>query len=117
MRRGAWLMGPCLMLSGCLSIGYSDLASDQTMAAIRVGAPLTVAGGNPEAETKRLQTVMSELLDTAIRAYPERDDASWWTPRSVPRMRSITSPGFRRSGWSLFCVPRSPVSRPSTISG
>ena len=30
-------MGPCLVLSGCLSIGHSDLASDQTMASIRVG--------------------------------------------------------------------------------
>ena len=30
-------MGPCLVLSGCLSIGHSELASDQTMAGIRVG--------------------------------------------------------------------------------
>lgn len=58
-----------------------DFSRGKTIA-IRVGPPLTVAGGNPEAETKRLRTIMSGLLDTAIRAYPERDDASWWTPRS-----------------------------------
>ena len=37
MRRGAWLIGPCLALSGCLSIGHAELAGDQTMAGIRVG--------------------------------------------------------------------------------
>ena len=25
---------------------------------------------------------MAGLLDTAIRTYPERDDSTWWTPRS-----------------------------------
>lgn len=37
MLRGSSLMLSCLLLSGCVSIGNSDLASDQTMANIQVG--------------------------------------------------------------------------------
>lgn len=37
MLRGPRLVLSCLLLSGCVSIGNSDLASDQTMANIQVG--------------------------------------------------------------------------------
>jgi hypothetical protein len=37
MIRSSWLGLACLLLSGCVSTGNSDLASDQTMAHIKVG--------------------------------------------------------------------------------
>jgi len=37
MIRGSWLMFSCFLLSGCASVGNSDLAREQTMSNIQVG--------------------------------------------------------------------------------
>jgi len=37
MTQGFWVAVSCLLLAGCVSTGNSDLASDQTMAQIKVG--------------------------------------------------------------------------------
>ena len=49
---------------------------------ITVGEPLDVTGGDPVAETARLKTEMSRLLDEAIRSYPQHEDGAWWVPAS-----------------------------------
>ena len=66
--RGSWSMLVCLLLAGCVSIGNSDLASDQTMANIQVG------------ETTR-QQVMNLLGEPDGRMKIEMGGSSreWWS--------------------------------------
>jgi len=54
-----------------------------TTIVIRIGEPLHPTGADPDAETAELKTVMTGLLDDAIRAYPEaeRPPGSWWVPQ------------------------------------
>jgi 1-acyl-sn-glycerol-3-phosphate acyltransferase len=58
-----------------------DLSRGRTVA-IRVGEPLHPTGADPVAETAELRACMSDLLDQAIRAYPENPPGAWWLPRS-----------------------------------
>ena len=59
-----------------------DLSRGKTIT-ISVGSPLHPTGADPVADTARLRTVMSSMLDVAIRAYPasEQPDGCWWLPR------------------------------------
>ncbi len=58
-----------------------DFSRGKTIA-IRVGEPLHPTGADPAAETAELKTVMTEMLDAAIAAYPdsEQPPGSWWLP-------------------------------------
>jgi 1-acyl-sn-glycerol-3-phosphate acyltransferase len=51
---------------------------------IRVGEPLRPTGEDPVAETAELRSVMSQMLDEAIAAYPaaEQPPGAWWVPAS-----------------------------------
>jgi hypothetical protein len=68
MIRASWLMLSCLLLSGCVSTGNSNLASDQTMANIKVG------------ETTR-QQVVNLLGEPDSRMTVEVGGATreWWS--------------------------------------
>jgi 1-acyl-sn-glycerol-3-phosphate acyltransferase len=46
---------------------------------VRVGEPVPVEG-DAVADTARLHTAMSGLLDTAIREYPQPEPGAWWLP-------------------------------------
>lgn len=68
MWRGFWLTLSCVLLSGCVSSGNSHLASDQTMATIRVG------------ETTRQQVL--DLLgepDNRIMIDIRGSSREWWS--------------------------------------
>jgi 1-acyl-sn-glycerol-3-phosphate acyltransferase len=60
-----------------------DLSRGKTIS-LRVGAPLHPSGADPVAETDQLRSVMTDLLDQSIRAYPaeEQPPGSWWLPAS-----------------------------------
>lgn len=68
MIRASWLGLSCLLLAGCVSIGNSDLASDETMAHIKFG------------ETTR-QQVMSLLGEPDSRMTIEVGGSTreWWS--------------------------------------
>lgn len=70
MTRMRWLGLSCLLLAGCVSLGTSELASDQTMAQIRVG------------ETTK-QQVTSLLGEPERRRTTEMGGATreWWAYR------------------------------------
>jgi 1-acyl-sn-glycerol-3-phosphate acyltransferase len=46
---------------------------------ISVGAPVPTSE-DPVADTARLHTAMSDLLDRAIREYPQPEPGAWWLP-------------------------------------
>jgi 1-acyl-sn-glycerol-3-phosphate acyltransferase len=48
---------------------------------ITVGAPLPLSG-EAVADSVRLRTTMSALLDDAIRSYPQHEPEAWWVPAS-----------------------------------
>jgi 1-acyl-sn-glycerol-3-phosphate acyltransferase len=50
---------------------------------ISVGTPMHPTGADPVAETAELHSVMSSMLDEAIRAYPaaEQPPGCWWLPQ------------------------------------
>jgi 1-acyl-sn-glycerol-3-phosphate acyltransferase len=48
---------------------------------ITVGAPLPLSG-EAVADSVRLRTTMSALLDDAIRSYPQHEPEAWWLPAS-----------------------------------
>jgi len=56
-----------------------NFARGQTLA-IHVGAPLTVAPGDPLGETARLKSTMRQMLNETIRGYPEMPPGAWWLP-------------------------------------
>ncbi len=60
-----------------------DFSRGKTIA-ITVGTPLHPSGVDPAADTAELHSVMGELLDRTIRAYPaeEQPPGSWWLPAS-----------------------------------
>jgi 1-acyl-sn-glycerol-3-phosphate acyltransferase len=45
----------------------------------RVGPPVPLTG-HARTDTDALRTVMSDLLDTAIREYPQPQPGAWWLP-------------------------------------
>ncbi len=50
---------------------------------VSVGTPMHPTGSDPAAETAELHSVMSSMLDEAIRAYPaaEQPPGCWWLPQ------------------------------------
>lgn len=58
----------------------SDLKGRGKTIGLHVGAPLTVTGRDPKAETEQLRAAMSALLDKAIAAYPLSPEGQWWAP-------------------------------------
>lgn len=58
----------------------SDLFGRGKTIGLHVGAPLTVTGADPVAETETLHAEMSALLDKAIREYPIGPEGRWWAP-------------------------------------
>lgn len=46
---------------------------------IRVGPPVPTSG-HPPSDTAALKAAMTELLDQAIAAYPDREPGAWWLP-------------------------------------
>lgn len=60
-----------------------DLSRGKTIA-ITVGEPLHPSGADPAADTAELRSVMTEMLDRTIRAYPaeEQPQGCWWLPAS-----------------------------------
>ena len=71
-------------------------------------SPLSSGMGSPAGDTAR---ILRPAAWSSI-AWP-----SWRMPHSLVRIRSMTLPGWRRSTWSLFCVPRSGNSWRLTTSG
>jgi 1-acyl-sn-glycerol-3-phosphate acyltransferase len=53
-----------------------------TAISIRIGAPVTVHGADPLAETAVLKRSLQTLLDASIRSYPQHEDGAWWVPAS-----------------------------------
>ncbi len=49
---------------------------------ITVGEPIEVTGASPVQETQTVRTRMAELLDQAIKDYPQHSDGAWWVPAS-----------------------------------
>lgn len=51
---------------------------------VHIGEPLKPTGATPLEKTEELRTVMSSMLDRAIREYPteEQPPGSWWLPAS-----------------------------------
>lgn len=49
---------------------------------ISVGEPHRPTGADPLAETAALKASMSQLLDHAIRTYPQHQPGAWWVPAS-----------------------------------
>lgn len=49
---------------------------------ISVGAPLHPTGADPVAETAELKAAMEQLLDAAIRSYPDSEPGAWWLPQA-----------------------------------
>ena len=49
---------------------------------IRIGAPLTIAGHDPVADTALLRTTLQGLLADAIDSYPQHEAGAWWVPAS-----------------------------------
>ncbi|WP_293787096.1 1-acyl-sn-glycerol-3-phosphate acyltransferase [uncultured Aeromicrobium sp.] len=58
----------------------SDLWGRGKTIALHVGAPLTVTGEDPVAETEQLREAMTALLDKAITEYPIAPEGQWWAP-------------------------------------
>ncbi|MGH3498610.1 MAG: lysophospholipid acyltransferase family protein [Nocardioidaceae bacterium] len=58
-----------------------DFHRGQTIS-LTVGEPLHPRGKDAAAETGTLRKAMTDLLDQAIRSYPERPDGAWWLPAS-----------------------------------
>ena len=58
----------------------SDMAGRGKTIGLHVGAPLSVTGEDPVAETEQLRQAMSALLDKAIAEYPVRPEGQWWAP-------------------------------------
>lgn len=58
-----------------------DFSRGKTIS-ITVGAPLQPSGDDPVADTARLHSVMSSMLDEAIATYPaaEQPPGAWWVP-------------------------------------
>jgi len=48
---------------------------------IKVGEPVPLTG-DAVADSARLRTTMSALLDDAIRGYPQHEPGAWWLPAS-----------------------------------
>lgn len=61
----------------------SDLWGRGKTIGLHVAPPLEVAGRDPVAETERLRTTMSTLLDHAISTYPVAPLGQWWAPASA----------------------------------
>lgn len=58
-----------------------DFSRGKTIA-LSVGEPIDVSGKNAVAETQFLHKQMSTLLEHTIEAYPDREEGTWWMPRS-----------------------------------
>ncbi|MFT4011649.1 MAG: lysophospholipid acyltransferase family protein [Nocardioidaceae bacterium] len=61
-----------------------DFSRHKTIA-IKTGTPFEVTGGdNTDAETAQLRTILEQMLDEVIRAYPaeEQPPGSWWLPEA-----------------------------------
>jgi len=58
----------------------SDLFGRGKTIGLHVGAPLTVTGEDPVAETRMLRDRLSALLDRAIGDYPISPEGQWWAP-------------------------------------
>jgi 1-acyl-sn-glycerol-3-phosphate acyltransferase len=58
-----------------------DLSRGKTIT-LHVGAPVPLTGTDPVGDNARLRTEMTQLLDEAIRTYPQHEDGAWWVPQA-----------------------------------
>jgi len=49
---------------------------------LHVGSPIQLTGSDPVADNLQLREQMKQLLDHAIRTYPQHEEGAWWVPRS-----------------------------------
>jgi 1-acyl-sn-glycerol-3-phosphate acyltransferase len=49
---------------------------------LHVGEPVHLTGSDPVGDNARLREQMTDLLDRAIRSYPQHEEGAWWVPRS-----------------------------------